>query len=76
MKTSIATTIIICGTLLIIVPYISHSIGTAQVVDAMTKLAEPVNLKTGLPKSFHTICIVSGILMIASGIIGSLVKRP
>ncbi len=75
MKTSVATTVIICGTLLIVVPYISCAIATSQVVDAMTELAKPVSLKTGLPKSLHLVCMVLGTLMIATGITGSFVKR-
>lgn len=75
MKPSIVITVIICGTLLIVVPYVSSAIGTGQVVEAMASMGMGVNLKADLPKSIDTVCMVLGTLMIAIGIYSSVVKR-
>jgi uncharacterized membrane protein len=75
MKVSVTITLIVCGTVLIIVPYVSHSIWMSQVADVMSQLSKPVNLKTGLPKSHDTVCMISGLAMILIGIISSFVKQ-
>jgi len=75
MKVSVAIALIVCGTILIIVPYVSHSIWMGQVADVMSQLSKPVNLKTGLPKSHDTVCMISGLAMILIGTISSFVKQ-
>ena len=75
MKVSIAIALIVCGTVLIIAPYVSHSIGVGQVADVMSQLSKPVSLKTGLPKSYYTVCVISGLAMILTGAISSFVKQ-
>jgi len=75
MKVSVAIVLIICGTVLIIVPYVSHSIWMSQVADVMIQLSKTVNLKTGLPKSHDTVCMISGLAMILTGTISSFMKQ-
>ncbi|MCK4914507.1 MAG: hypothetical protein KAS69_07945 [Planctomycetes bacterium] len=67
MKSSVAVTLIICGTFLIIVPFISESIGTHQVANVMIQLDKSVDLKTGLPKSYLTTSITIGAIMVLIG---------
>ncbi len=63
---------IVCGTVLIAVPYIHNTIAMQQVVDAMVALDKTVNLTADLPKHADTACMVGGIIMIVLGAIAGL----
>jgi uncharacterized membrane protein len=75
MKVSVAIALIVCGTVLIIVPYVSHSISMSRVVDMSTQLSKPVSFKSGLPRSYDKNCMISGLAMILTGTISSFVKQ-
>jgi len=73
MKTSAAITLIVCGTVLILVPHILNAIGTAQVAHLIEATQKPdVSLNGGLDPAYTTWTIVVGILMIISGVAGAL----
>ena len=73
MKTSAATTLIVCGTVLILVPHLLNAIGTAQVARLIEVTQKPdVSLNGGMSHSYDAWTLVSGIAMIISGIAGAL----
>lgn len=75
MKTSVAITLIISGTVLILAPYISTAIGTAQVAHTMSELSKPVNIKATMPEFYDTACMITGIIMILLGSISALKSK-
>jgi TRAP-type mannitol/chloroaromatic compound transport system permease small subunit len=72
MKTSAAIALIVCGTVLILVPHIASVIGTAQVAHLIEDGKSDVSLNGGLNPAYMTWTIVAGILMIISGVAGAL----
>jgi hypothetical protein len=72
MKKSVAITLIICGTILIALPYLHNTIATKQVADAITALNKTVNLTADLPKYADALCMICGSLMILAGAIAGL----
>ena len=75
MKSSVAVVLIICGTFLIVVPYITNAIAMQQVSNAMTALEKSVDLKADLPKYADPLCMIGGIIMIALGVFAGLCQR-
>ena len=69
MKSSIAVALIVCGTVLIVVPYIHNTIAMQQVTGTMVALKGTVNLRGDIPKYANFVCMLSGIVMIAVGAI-------
>jgi len=67
MKVSVAIVLIVCGTVLIIVPYVHTSFGISKTADVMIQLSKTVNLKGDLPKFYPTVCMISGLAMIFTG---------
>ena len=77
MKSSIAIALIVCGTILIAVPYIHQTIVMQQVTSTMIALERTVNLTADLPKFASVITMIGGFLMIIFGaILGSRVVKP
>lgn len=78
MKTSAAITLIICGTVFLLVPQVLGAVGTAQVAHLIEATKnQSVSLNGGLSPGYGTWTVVSGILMILSGVIGALkAKSP
>lgn len=76
MKVQISVTLIICGTILMLAPHIYSVAQTFLVAEVMADLSKEISFSTGVKKSYQLICIVSGILMILAGIIGSIWPRP
>ena len=72
MKSSVAITMIVCGTVLIAVPYIHNSVAMQQVANTMMALNKTVNLTADMPKYADTACMVGGIIMIVVGVIAGL----
>jgi|GEM_PF-1500636 len=68
----IAVVIIVCGTVLITVPYIHNTIAMQQLTEAMVELKKPVNLTADVPKHADTVCILGGIAMIGAGAVAGL----
>jgi TRAP-type mannitol/chloroaromatic compound transport system permease small subunit len=65
--------LIVCGTVLILVPHIASVIGTAQVAHLIETTQRPdVSLNGGLNPAYTTWTIVAGILMIICGVAGAL----
>ncbi len=63
---------IVCGTILIAVPYIHNTLGMQEVAEAMVALGKPVNLTAHMPKYTDTVCMIGGVLMILVGAISGL----
>ncbi|MCF7709303.1 MAG: hypothetical protein K9N52_10435 [Verrucomicrobia bacterium] len=72
MKASVAITIIVCGTILIAVPYIHSTIAMQQLVGTMVALDKEVNLTADLPKHADTVCMLGGAAMIILGAVAGL----
>ena len=75
MKTSAAITLIVSGTVLILVPHIASVIGTAQVAHLIETTQKEVTLNGGLPHAYDLWTVVSGIVMVISGVIGAFKTR-
>ncbi len=75
MKSSVAIAMIVCGTILIAVPYIHSTISMQQVVETMVALNKTVNLTADMPKHADTACMVGGVIMIVVGAIAGLCTR-
>ena len=71
MKASVAITLIITGTILILAPYISTAVGTAQATQAMVELSRDVNLRANMPRYYDTVCLIAGVVMILAGVMGA-----
>ncbi|AQT67656.1 hypothetical protein STSP2_00804 [Anaerohalosphaera lusitana] len=69
MKSSIAVTLIICGTFLITVPYIHNDLVTHLVSQSATQLKKDINVRISapMPEYADTACILGGITMILIG---------
>jgi hypothetical protein len=75
MKNSIIISLIICGTFLIIVPFIHNSISAQQVVNTMALLKEPVHISSGLSRSYYMASTIIGAIMVLAGILGSAIEK-
>ena len=58
---------IVCGTILIAVPYIHNTIAMQQVSATMVALEKPVNLSANMQEHADTACMLGGIIMIIIG---------
>ncbi len=72
MKSSVAITMIVCGTVLIAVPYIHNTVAMQQVAGTMMALNKTVSLTADMPKHADTVCMLGGIIMIVVGAIAGL----
>ena len=72
MQASVAIVLILCGTILIAIPYIHNAVVMDQMTSAMTSLNKTVNLRADMPKHSDSACVIGGIVMIAVGGIGAL----
>ena len=63
---------IVCGTILIAVPYIHNTLALQQVTETMVALNKTVNLTADMPKYADTACMIGGIVMIVVGAIAGL----
>ena len=72
MKSSIAVALIVCGTALIMVPYIHNTIAMEQVTATMIALKKTVDLTGDLPKYANIFCMLGGIVMVLVGAIAGL----
>ncbi|MBT7053442.1 MAG: hypothetical protein HN976_00035 [Lentisphaerae bacterium] len=77
MKSSVAIALIICGTVLIALPYIHNTVAMQQVANTMVALNKTVNLTADIPKHASTVCMLGGTIMIVVGAIaGSRTDKP
>ncbi len=67
-----AIALIVCGTILIAIPYIHNTIAMRQLTDTMVALSKPVNLTADIPKHADTVCMLGGFIMIVVGAIAGL----
>lgn len=58
---------IVCGTILIAMPYIHNTLSMQQVTEAMVALNKPVNLTADLPEYANLACMLGGIFMVTVG---------
>ena len=72
MKSSVIIALIVCGTVLVAMPYIHNTIVMAKLTDTMVSLDKPVNLTGDLPEHADIICMVGGFVMIAAGAVAGL----
>jgi hypothetical protein len=72
MNSSVAIAMIVCGTILIALPYIHNTIAMQQVSSAMIALNKTVNLTADIPKHAGTVCVFGGIIMIVVGAVAGL----
>lgn len=66
---------IVCGTVLIAMPYIYSTVSMQQVTTTMVALNKPVNLTADLPKYADVTSMICGILMVIVGAIAGLSSR-
>lgn len=72
MKASVVITLIVCGTILVAIPYIHNTVAVKQLTDTMVALSKPVNLTADLPKYADIVCMTGGFMMIIAGVIAGL----
>ena len=72
MKTSVAIALIVCGTVLIAMPYIHNTIVMHRVTATMIALNKSVNLSADIPKNANFINILCGSSMVFVGAIAGL----
>ena len=70
MRSSVAITLIVCGTVLMVAPYIHNGISQRQVTEAMVAIGKSVNLNASMPRHAESACMLGGVLMIAAGAVG------
>ena len=75
MKTSVSITLIIIGFLLITLPCIRATIGTAQLVELAQSSAQASRLDSPLPKYYDVFCAISGVVSLAIGVTGECLRR-
>ena len=72
MKSSVVISMIVCGTVLIALPYIFSAIAMQQVSSTMVALNKTVNLTADIPEHANTVCMLGGIAMIVIGTVAGL----
>ena len=75
MKPSISIATIICGTVLLIVPYVSNAIGTVAVATTVAHLNKEFNLTGHMPDWYDGACFALGLVMVLVGIAAAF-RRP
>lgn len=74
MRTAIAITLIICGTLLVLAPAIYDFLLAAQVTDVLVTRTDLNSVRAGEPLAsfYRLVCWVVGVAMIATAVICSI----
>ena len=75
MKPVVALALVVCGTLLILAPYVSNTIGTAEIANSMVQLQKEVNIHGDMPDWYALGCYAGGIGMIVTAIIASFSRQ-
>ena len=75
MKSSIAITMIVCGTILVAVPYIHNAVAIEQVTSTMMALNKAVNVTADMTRHADSVCMFGGIIMILAGAIAGLCSK-
>lgn len=74
MKASVIITLIVCGTVLLIVPYIYNTIAVGQVALARTVLDKKM-VTANLPTYGDPICMLAGLGMIVVAVVAGLTRK-
>ena len=72
MKSSVAIVLIVCGTILIAVPYIHDTVVMWQIADTAAAMGKTVRRTGDMPKHADIVCMPGGISMIIAGAISGL----
>ena len=72
MKSSVAIAMIVCGTILLAVPYLHNAMVIEQITDAMVALDQSVDLKAPMFRHAAILCMLGGGLMVLVGAIAGL----
>ena len=75
MKPSIAITLIISGTVLLVAPYLHSAVMIGRVAETMAAVEKTVNISSDVPRYLDTICCVLGCAMIGIGAIAGFKGR-
>ena len=72
MNNSIAVALIICGTLLITMPFVHNCFISQAIADIMMDYGRPVSINTRFNRSYYTACLAIGAAMILTAVVGAL----
>ena len=76
MKASVAVTLIICGTVMILAPRVESIIGTAQVAHLLAITQRPdANLSGSLSQTYTGWTVFVGIVMVLGGVLGAVKSK-
>ena len=77
MRTAIAITLIICGTLVILAPAIHDFLLAAQVTDVLVTRTDLTSVRGGEPMAFlyKLVCWIVGVAMVGTAVVCS-IKLP
>ena len=75
MKSSISITLIICGTLLVLTPFLTNLVLMQVIASVMKSISRDTNLSSDLPKHMQWIACIAGLLMIVMGTRGALKSK-
>ena len=71
MKPSVSIATIICGTVLLIAPYVSNAVGTVAVAATVAHLNKEFNLTGHMPDWYDGACFVLGLAMVLTGLVAA-----
>ena len=75
MKSSYAIALVVCGTVLVLTPFLTDMISVGMVAETMRAMpGHPINLTGSLPPGFNWAAIFIGAAMIVASLIASLAK--
>jgi hypothetical protein len=75
MKPAVAVALIVCGTVLILAPYVSSAIGDAMLFSLTKAVSHDVSYTNHLPEHYDTFCYIAGLAMIVTGTVGALGRK-
>jgi len=71
MKPSVSIATIVCGTVLLVAPYVSNAVGTVATAATVAHLNKDFNLAGHLPDWYDGACFALGLIMVLVGIIAA-----
>jgi hypothetical protein len=72
LKPSVSIATIICGTVLLLAPYVSNAIGTVAVAATVAHLNKQFDLTGHMPDWYDGACFALGLLMVLVGVAAAL----
>ena len=67
MKSSVAITLIVCGTILLAVPYLHNAMVFEQITDVINARDQSFEMNASMPRHADTLCMVGGGIMVLVG---------